>query len=184
MTVSNMRYSLIREMDVSNGQGVGISLFVQGCHFHCKGCFNQETWDFNGGKEWTEDIEDKFIKLANRPYIKRISFLGGEPLADENVPTVLRIIKKLKLLYPEKKIWIFTGYTWDSIINGSNISRISAVNFADVVADGQFQIENQDINNKQILWVGSTNQRVIDVAKTIESNKIITIEKDNYNGNN
>lgn len=179
-----MRYSLIREMDISNGQGIGISLFVQGCHFHCSGCFNQETWNFNGGKEWTDDIENKFIKLADKPYIKRISFLGGEPLADENVPTVFKIIKRLKLLYPEKKIWIFTGYIWENIIAGSNIQRIAAVSFADVVADGQFEIKNQDINNKKVLWVGSTNQRVIDVAETIKSNKIITIEKGNDNEKN
>ena len=108
-----MRYSLIREMDVSNGWGVGISLFVQGCHFHCKGCFNQDTWDFNGGKEWTPEIEKKFIELANKEYIKRISFLGGEPLAKENVETVLWLIKTLKSNYPDKKIWLYTGHTWN-----------------------------------------------------------------------
>lgn len=168
-----MRYSLIREMDISNGQGVGISLFVQGCHFHCKGCFNQETWDFNGGKEWTKEIENKFIELANKPYIKRISFLGGEPLADENVSVILRIIKKLKLLYPEKNIWIFTGYIWDDIINGSNILRLSAIRLAEVVVDGQFQIENQDINNKKNIWAGSLNQRVINVKKTYKTGNIV-----------
>lgn len=168
-----MRYSLIREMDISNGQGVGISLFVQGCHFHCKGCFNQETWDFNGGKEWTKEIENKFIELANKPYIKRISFLGGEPLADENVSVILRIIKKLKLLYPEKNIWIFTGYIWDDIINSSNILRLSAIRLAEVVVDGQFQIENQDINNKKNIWAGSLNQRVINVKKTYKTGNIV-----------
>lgn len=179
MTVSNMRYSLIREMDVSNGQGVGISLFVQGCHFHCKGCFNQETWDFNGGKEWTEDIEDKFIKLADRPYIKRISFLGGEPLADENVETIFRIVQKLKTQYPEKKIWIFTGYTWRNIMNQTlknAFTRLMTVVLSDVVVDGQFELDKQDINNKQALWIGSLNQRIIDVQKTIKNNKVITLE--------
>ena len=108
-----MRYSQIREMDISNGSGVGISLFVQGCHFHCKGCFNQETWDFNGGNEWTPEIEKKFLELANRPYIKRISILGGEPLANENVSTVMELIQKLKRQYPEKEsvalYWIYVG---------------------------------------------------------------------------
>lgn len=171
-----MRYSLIRKMDISNGQGVGISLFVQGCHFHCQGCFNQETWDFSGGYEWTPEIEDRFIELANKPYIQRISFLGGEPLADENVETVFHIIQRLKSLYPEKKIWIFTGYTWENILRQTSqnaLTRLMTVALSDVVADGQFQIDKQDINHKQVLWVGSLNQRVIDVQKSFESDTVV-----------
>ena len=170
-------------MDISNGTGIGISLFVQGCHFHCKGCFNQETWDFNGGKEWTTEIENQFIKLANRSYIKRISFLGGEPLADENIEIVFRVIQKLKSLYPEKQIWIYTGYTWENIINlkyqeesvnkTADLSRLMAVRLADVVADGQFKIEQQDINHKKALWVGSLNQRVIDVKKSFDTDNVV-----------
>ena len=83
-----MRYAQIRSMDISNGEGIGVSLFVQGCHFHCKNCFNSETWDFAGGKAWTDSTEEKFLQLINRPYIKRVSILGGEPLADENVETI------------------------------------------------------------------------------------------------
>ncbi len=171
-----MRYSLIRKMDISNGQGVGISLFVQGCHFHCQGCFNQETWDFSGGYEWTPEIEDRFIELANKPYIQRISFLGGEPLADENVETVFHIIQRLKSLYPEKKIWIFTGYTWENILHQTSqnaLTRLMTVALSDVVADGQFQIDKQDINHKQVLWVGSLNQRVIDVQKSFENDTVV-----------
>lgn len=171
-----MRYSLIRKMDISNGVGVGISLFVQGCHFHCQGCFNQETWDFSGGYEWTQEIEDKFIDLANKPYIQRISFLGGEPLADENVETVFHIIQRLKSLYPEKKIWIFTGYRWENILQQASqnaLTRLMTVALSDVVADGQFQIDKQDINHKQVLWVGSLNQRVIDVRKSFEKNTVV-----------
>lgn len=170
-----MRYSLIREMDVSNGWGVGISLFVQGCHFHCKGCFNQDTWDFNGGKEWTPEIEKKFIELANKEYIKRISFLGGEPLAKENVETVLWLIETLKSNYPDKKIWLYTGHTWEQIMNSQekvDLIRQSVLNLVDVVVDGQFQLSNQDINNKTILWAGSTNQRVIDAKKSIGLNTV------------
>ena len=95
-----MRYAKIREMDISNGEGIGVSLFVQGCHFHCKGCFNPETWDFNGGNEWTDEVENKFIELAGLPYIKRISILGGEPLANENAISVCSIIQRLKNTYP------------------------------------------------------------------------------------
>ena len=88
-----MRYSQIREMDISNGEGIGVSLFVQGCHFHCKGCFNQETWDFNGGKQWTKETKNKFVELAGKPYVKRISILGGEPLADENITEVYFLLQ-------------------------------------------------------------------------------------------
>ena len=79
-----IRYASMRSLDISNGEGTGTSLFVQGCHFHCKNCFNQVTWDFNGGKEWTPDIENKFVSLSNNKHIDRVFILGGEPLAPEN----------------------------------------------------------------------------------------------------
>lgn len=180
-----MRYARIRKMDVSNGEGVGISLFVQGCHFHCKGCFNQETWDFNGGKEWTPEIEEQFIQLANKPYIKRISILGGEPLADENVRDVYYLITQLKSRYPEKKIWLYTGYEWEKIVeenhairveNGdylSNLYRYGAIVFADIVVDGKFQLDKQDLYNDNIVFAGSTNQRVIDSGASLSNGRII-----------
>lgn len=166
---------MIREMDVSNGSGLGVSLFVQGCHFHCYGCFNQETWDFNGGKEWTREVEDVFVELAGRDHIDRISILGGEPLADENVNDIYRLVRRLKTLFPHKAVWIFTGYTIENLCGGSwdkNIARCSVVGMADVVADGRFVMDMQDINHKQIPWVGSTNQRVINVKETICSGEI------------
>lgn len=166
-----MRYAKIREMDISNGEGVGISLFVQGCHFHCRGCFNPETWDFNGGKEWTQEIEDKFIELAGKPYVRRISILGGEPLADENVECVFSVVQRLRNTYPDKKIWIYTGYKWEDICNIAKnvdnelnrLKKFMTVCLADFVVDGQFQLENQDIYNEKIIWAGSTNQRIIKV---------------------
>ena len=180
-----MRYARIRKMDVSNGECVGISLFVQGCHFHCKGCFNQETWDFNGGKEWTPEIEEQFIQLANKPYIKRISILGGEPLADENVRDVYNLIAQLKDRYPEKKVWLYTGYEWEKIVeeshtirveNGdylSNLYRYGAIVFADIVVDGKFQLDKQDLYNDNIVFAGSTNQRVIDCGASLSNGRII-----------
>lgn len=178
-----MRYALIRKMDISNGEGVGISLFVQGCHFHCKGCFNQETWDFDGGKEWNKEIENKFFELARQPHIKRISFLGGEPLADENVGTIKDLIYKLKEEMPQKRIWVYTGYLWEDIMNVysnqdktsyvSNLERFAAVVKSDVIVDGRFQFANQDINHMKTVWAGSTNQRTIDVKKSLVNNNII-----------
>lgn len=177
-----MRYAKIREMDISNGEGIGISLFVQGCHFHCKGCFNPETWNFNGGKEWTKEIEDKFIELAGKPHIKRISILGGEPLADENVDTVFSIVQRLRNAYPDKKIWMYTGYLWEDICNVLDTNEIEEINewsaqllrymtasMVDIVVDGQFQIDKQDLYNEKIVWAGSTNQRIINIKRELNN---------------
>lgn len=161
-----MRYALIREMDISNGRGVGVSLFVQGCHFHCKGCFNPETWDFDGGKEWTNEIEDQFITLAKRPYIKRISILGGEPLANENVCSVLCLLERITRELPDKEIWLYTGYTLWEIKQGASKDvygdlRYQAAHKVDYLVDGRFEIDKQDTMNKEIVFAGSTNQRII-----------------------
>lgn len=135
----SIRYASIRSTDISNGEGVGVALFVQGCHFKCKGCFNPETWDFSGGKEWTEEIKEKFLELVDRPYIKRVSLLGGECLAEENLDNVLDLVTEINKRYnttqdrvyvtdknnniltgfpheirlssPKKSIWLYTGYT-------------------------------------------------------------------------
>lgn len=173
-----MRYALIREMDVSNGEGLGVSLFVQGCPFHCIGCFNQETWDFNGGQEWTKEVQKKFFDLVERPYVKRISILGGEPLANENVEDVLKLVLKLKQRYPFKKIWIYSGYTYESIKEkefeyGAHSSRGLIIETADVLVDGRFDIDKQDINHKQIKFAGSTNQRIIDLQKSFKQGRVV-----------
>ena len=134
-----MRYASMRNLDISNGEGVGVSLFVQGCDRHCFNCFNSETWNFNGGKEWTEETKNKFMKLIDRPYIRRISILGGEPLAEQNLDGILSLIKEIRekypisqnpnsenigksrvledenskeirISFPEKTIWLYTGY--------------------------------------------------------------------------
>lgn len=179
-----MRYASIRSMDVSNGEGVGVALFVQGCHFHCKDCFNQETWDFSGGKEWTEEVENKFMELVSRPFIKRVSILGGEPLADENVKVVRKLVERIKEKFPEKIIWIYTGYTWKEIEPGtlmrgidkeSNIynARSRAVSTIDVLVDGRYKKEERDVGNRITHWAGSTNQRIIDVQKSLAAGRII-----------
>ena len=180
-----MRYHLIRETDVVNGEGIGVALFVQGCHFHCKGCFNPETWDFNGGKEWTPEVEDKFIELASRPYIKRISLLGGECLADENLDGVLNLVNKIRLLFGQNKtIWIYSGYEWSDIWSDSRIiiddytnqvyenyqKRQQIISMCDVVVDGRY-IDSQ--RNISLKWRGSENQRVINVKETLKQGEVI-----------
>lgn len=181
-----MRYSSMRNLDISNGEGVGVSLFVQGCPFHCKNCFNSDTWDFNGGKEWTEEIEEKFMKLINRPYIKRVSFLGGECLAEQNLDEVLKLVKQIRISYPEKTIWLYTGFEWDSLMSkicqptfpdekfkhdiNIHMKRQKIISNIDVLVDGEYIDEQRDLTLK---WRGSSNQRVIDVKQSLAQNKIV-----------
>ena len=157
-----MRIADIQEFDVNNGEGVGCSLFVQGCHFHCKNCFNQSTWDFNGGKEWTQSAKEKFLELVNKPYITRVSILGGEPLADENIQDIYSLIKQIP---PSKKIWLYTGYVWDDM----DFVRRLVANSVDVLVDGRFVDELKDLN---LPFRGSSNQRLIDIKKTLNSFEI------------
>lgn len=179
-----MRYAQIRSMDISNGEGVGVSLFVQGCPFHCKNCFNSETWDFNGGKEWTEKTKNKFMELIDRPYIKRVSFLGGECLADQNLDVVLDLIKEISISFPEKTIWLYTGFTWEDIMYRRMPhppkytqagflqwnKRKEIISLCNVVVDGEYIDKQRNLSKK---WAGSDNQRVISVQESLAQNKVI-----------
>lgn len=170
-----MRYAQITPFEICNGKGAGVSLFAQGCHFRCKGCFNPNTWDFNGGKEWTKEIEDKFTELVDRPYIKRVSILGGEPLTDKNIHDIFDLIIRLKVEFPDKKIWLYTGYQFEHIVNNpikntETTLRRKVVGLCDVLVDGRYVDEQRDLTLK---WCGSRNQRVIDVKESLKENKII-----------
>ncbi len=176
-----MRYAQIRSMDISNGEGVGVSLFVQGCPFHCKNCFNSETWDFNGGKEWTEKTKNKFMELIDRPHIRRISILGGEPLAEQNLDEVLSLIKEIRISYPEKTIWLYTGYELSEIIKQEQHEKVSGIpdvwskrweiiKLCNIVVDGEYIDEQKDLTLK---FKGSKNQRVIDVKQSLAQNKMV-----------
>lgn len=182
-----MRYAQIRSMDISNGEGVGVSLFVQGCPFHCKNCFNSDTWDFNGGKEWTEEIKDKFMELINRPYIKRVSFLGGECLAEQNLDEVLKLVQEIRISFPEKTIWLYTGFEWNDImcsfaglqadcvaLDKKDIEafekRRKIISNVDVLVDGEYIDEQKDLTLK---WRGSKNQNCIDVKQSLAQNKTV-----------
>nr|DAF57392.1 MAG TPA: 4Fe-4S single cluster domain protein [Myoviridae sp. ctqfO1] len=146
-----MRYASLRDMDISNGRGIGVALFVQGCHFHCKNCFNQTTWNFQEGKIWTSEIENKFFYLVSRPYIERVSFLGGEPLADENYSTILKLAKSID----NKEKWCYTGYTLEELkVNGKD----EILKYIDVLVDGRYVDELRDLN---LEFRGSSNQRIL-----------------------
>lgn len=172
-----MRYANISSFDICNGEGIGTSLFIQGCNFRCSGCFNPETWDFNGGKEWTKEIKDEFLKLIDRPYIKRVTLLGGSPLAKENLIDVLSLVKEIKNKFPDKTIWLYTGYTWDYIFDCintvdvlGNLVREEILKYCDVLIDGRFEEDKKDLS---LHFRGSSNQRIIDVQKSLNEGEIV-----------
>lgn len=164
-----MRYASIRDMDISNGESIGVSLFTQGCPIHCENCFNKSTWDFNGGKEFDQAAHDKFMELIARPYIDRVSILGGEPLSEPNAEGVANLVTEIRDRFPEKKIWIYTGYTWETL---KGWAAMAARN-ADVVVDGAFKQELQDF---RLAFRGSSNQRIIDVLETLRNGELITLD--------
>lgn len=165
-----MRYAQIRSMDISNGEGIGVSLFVQGCPFHCRNCFNPETWDFNSGKEWTKEIKEDFLNLIKKKKVKRVSLLGGECLAEQNLQEVKKLILEIRDKFPNVKIWLYTGYLWEDIINGNNQLRKDIIDNINILVDGQFVEELKDLS---LRFCGSSNQRIIDCKKSIKNNEVI-----------
>ena len=158
-----MRYNLIRKMDISNGPGVRVSIFMQGCPFHCKNCFNAETWDFEGGKEFTQETIDKVLELSNKNEVKGLSILGGEPMAPTNIEGTAKLAKAFKEKYPDKNVWAWSGYKYEQIKDQD------ALKYIDVLVDGNYEDELHDPTLK---WKGSSNQRVIDVQKSLRNGGI------------
>ena len=163
-----MRYNLIRKMDISNGPGVRVSIFMQGCAFHCKNCFNPETWDFNGGKEFNEKTIEEVLDLCKESHIKGLSILGGEPMHPNNIEGTTKLAKAFKEKYPEKTLWVWSGFLFDKDLKDKEVLK-----YVDVLVDGQYVDELHDFT---LNWRGSSNQRVIDVKKSLKENKVITIE--------
>ncbi len=162
-----MRYNQIREMDISNGPGVRVSIFMQGCHFHCKNCFNKETWDFEGGEEFTEDTIKRVLQLSNKEYIKGLSILGGEPMHPNNIEGTTKLAKAFKEEYPDKTIWVWSGYKFDKDLKDKDVLK-----HIDVLVDGTYK---EELHNPTLKWKGSSNQRVIDVQKSLEQEEITLI---------
>lgn len=163
-----MRYNKIRKMDISNGPGVRVSIFMQGCTFNCKNCFNPETHDFNGGKELTDEVIEHILELAKKEYIEGLSILGGEPLHPKNIDASTKLAKKFKETYPEKTIWVWTGFNYENNLKDKEILK-----YIDYLVDGQF-IEEQ--KNPKLKYAGSSNQRVIDIKKTLKKGQVVEIK--------
>lgn len=162
-----MRYSQIRNLDIANGPGCRISVFVSGCEHRCKNCFNPETWNFDYGKEFTEDTLNSILELAKPDHISGLSILGGEPLHLKNQEEVIRLARKFKEVYPDKTVWLWTGYLIEEVFENLVDSEI------DVVVDGKFVEALKDLRLK---YRGSSNQRVIDLKETLRTGDLILYE--------
>ena len=159
-----MKYNIVRKMDISNGPGVRVSVFMQGCEFHCKNCFNPETWSFENGKEFTQGTIDEVLNLCNQDYIKGLSILGGEPMHPKNIDGTTKLAKAFKEKYPNKNLWVWSGFKFDEDLKDKEVMK-----YVDVLVDGRYVDE---MHNPNLKWRGSTNQRVIDVQKSLKNKKI------------
>ena len=173
-----MNYASIKETDIANGTGVRVSLFVSGCTHHCKNCFNQVTWDFNYGTPFTEETHEKLLKLIEPSYIAGLTLLGGEPLEPANQKGLLPFLKKFREKFGNSKtIWCYTGYTLDKELWGESRARCDVtdeiLSLIDVLVDGEFVDELKNISLK---FRGSSNQRIIDVQKSIKENEIVLLD--------
>ena len=154
-----MNYGAIKKIDVANGPGVRVSLFVSGCRNHCRGCFNPETWDFNYGQPFTRKTEDEVLKALSPEWIQGLSILGGEPLEPENRERLLPFVKRVRAILPEKDIWLYTGYVYESIQDEE------IMKYVDVVVDGPFVEKEKD---PRLAFRGSRNQRIIHLKRPAE----------------
>lgn len=170
-----MNYSGVKEYDIANGPGVRYSLFVSGCTHHCKGCFNPETWDFKAGKPFTKEMEDHIIEQLGHDFYQGMTLLGGEPMEPVNQKGLLPLVKRFKDTYPDKDLWCFSGYLFDRDILGHFAKvmpeTMELLKRIDVLVDGEFVLEKKDIT---LLFKGSSNQRTIDVQKSLKAGHIIT----------
>ena len=172
-----MHYADIKKADVANGLGVRVSVFVSGCNHHCKNCFNSEAWDFNYGKEFTQEEIDRVLKELDHPYVLGLSLLGGEPLEHVNQQGLLPLLRQVKEKFPEKNIWCYTGFTFDTDVMDGMCKNWKEtpelLSYLDVIVDGKFEEDKKDIT---LRFRGSANQRIIDVKKSLKEKKAILFE--------
>ena len=164
-----MNYATIKKFDIANGPGVRVSLFVSGCRHKCKNCFNSEAWDFNYGKPFTKEVADGILKALEPSYIEGFSLLGGEPFEPENQEALAELLTTLKEKMPQKTVWCYTGFVFDKQLLEGTVGNIKTVmkmlENIDVLVDGKFV---EELKSPDLLFRGSSNQRIIDVKKSLE----------------
>ena len=178
-----MNYATIKPRDIANGPGVRVCLFVSGCTHHCKGCFNQEAWDFDFGQPFTQETIDYILDQLSPSFVKGLTLLGGEPFEPQNQPAIVELLRQIKAKYPEKSIWAFSGYLFDRDILAGRLGDPEItreyLSYLDVLVDGPF-IEAK--KNLTLRFRGSENQRLIDVPKSLASGEIVLWEDWQGNG--
>lgn len=169
-----MNYADIKQYDVANGPGVRVSVFVSGCTHYCKGCFNEEAWDFNYGKPFTEETIRTVLEYMKPSYVKGLTVLGGEPMEPQNQPAVLALLKKVKEVYPEKSIWMFSGYDYEADMLGCMWEELpetkEILSCLEVLVDGEFV---EELKNLSLRFKGSSNQRTILVQESLAAGKVV-----------
>ncbi len=172
-----MNYAAIKKFDIANGPGVRVSLFVSGCRHKCKNCFNSEAWDFDYGNSFTENTLAELLDALKLDYIEGFSLLGGEPFEPENQECVLKILKTIKEKLPQKTVWCYTGFLYDSQLLVGKVGNSNTVkeifNYIDVLVDGKFV---EELKSLDLLFRGSSNQRIIDVKKSLAENNVVWLD--------
>lgn len=169
-----MKYASIKYCDIANGLGCRTVLFVSGCRNHCKGCFQPETWSFDYGEEFTEKVEREILESLKPAHVQGLTLLGGDPFEEENQKELLPFVRKVKEEFPDKDIWAYTGYVYDEelLVGGRKHTEYTdqLLSMIDILVDGPFVEELKDITLK---FKGSSNQRVIDLRKTMDTGRIV-----------
>lgn len=157
-------------MDIADGPGIRVSIFMQGCTFNCEKCFNPDTHDFNGGKEFNQDTIDHILELGENENIQGLSILGGEPMHPKNIEGTTELAKAFKEKFPNKTVWSWTGFSFDKDLKDKEVSK-----YIDVLVDGQYV---EALRNPKLKYSGSSNQRVIDVQKSLQEDKIVLLDNE------
>lgn len=169
-----MNYAAIKPRDIANGPGVRVSLFVSGCRHHCKGCFNQEAWDFDYGQPFTAETEEEILNLLRPGFVKGLTLLGGEPFDPRNQEAVVGLLRKIRKEMPKKSIWAFSGYLFDRDLLAGQVGDVALVreylSYVDVLVDGPFVEEKKNLS---LRFRGSENQRLIDVKRSLQTGDVV-----------
>lgn len=171
-----MYYGNIKKLDIANGDGVRVSLFVSGCRNHCEGCFQPETWNFEYGQPFTLETEEAILKALEPSYVDGLTLLGGEPFEPENQRELLKLLRRVRAQYPKKDIWCYSGYTLEQIQASAHPhceASDEMLSLIDVLVDGRFEQDQKDISLK---FRGSANQRILDLKRTLEMGQIVPYE--------